>query len=96
MGEFFLKIECKIGPNNLYYFRSYCIIVLFCCLKGNAQVFCKFRFQGDWVLSMKYAERLCNESKWSKATYMYQKACFLMMCDEQTDETKKHIDYLLG
>ena len=45
---------------------------------------------------MKFAERLCRESRWSKATYTYQKAAFLMMCDNQTDDTEAHIEYLFG
>ncbi|GFO11311.1 tetratricopeptide repeat protein 39b [Plakobranchus ocellatus] len=53
-------------------------------------------FKSDWLIAMKYAERLCKESRWSKATYTYQKASFLSMCPEQTDETRKHIDYLFG
>ncbi|XP_059145816.1 tetratricopeptide repeat protein 39B-like isoform X2 [Physella acuta] len=53
-------------------------------------------FKSDWLMAMKYAERLCKESRWSKATYTYQKASFLIMCSDQTEETKKHIDYLLG
>ncbi|KAL5016769.1 hypothetical protein ScPMuIL_006358 [Solemya velum] len=51
-------------------------------------------FKCDWLIAMKYAERLCKESRWSKSTYMYQKASFLMMCDDQTDETRAHLDYL--
>ncbi|KAK2164553.1 hypothetical protein LSH36_62g07003 [Paralvinella palmiformis] len=51
-------------------------------------------FSGDWLLAMKYAEKLCKESRWSKATYTYQKAAFLMMCDDQTEETKVHINML--
>ncbi|RUS82422.1 hypothetical protein EGW08_009810 [Elysia chlorotica] len=53
-------------------------------------------FKSDWLIAMKYAERLCKESRWSKATYTYQKASFLSMCPEQTDETRKHIDYLFA
>ena len=52
-------------------------------------------FRQDWLLAMKYAEILCNESRWSRATYSYQKACFFMMCDEQTEATKEHINSLM-
>lgn len=45
---------------------------------------------------MKFAERLCRESRWSKATYTYQKAAFLLMCDHQTDDTQAHVEYLFG
>ncbi|XP_062589714.1 tetratricopeptide repeat protein 39B-like [Saccostrea cucullata] len=51
-------------------------------------------FKGDWLMAMKYAEKLCKESRWSKATYTYQKASFLQMCDDQTEETKEHIQLL--
>lgn len=53
-------------------------------------------FKGDWLLAMKFAERLCRESRWSKATYTYQKAAFLLMCDHQTDDTQAHVEYLFG
>jgi len=46
-------------------------------------------------MGMKYAEILCRESRWSKATYTYQKATFLMMC-EQTDESEAHLKFLMG
>jgi len=38
-------------------------------------------FQGDWLLGMKYAEKLSRESRWSPATYTYHKAAFLLMVD---------------
>ncbi|KAL4235823.1 Tetratricopeptide repeat protein 39B [Mactra antiquata] len=53
-------------------------------------------FKGDWLMGMKYAEILCKESRWSRATYMYQKATFLMMCDNQTEDSKTHLEYLMG
>ncbi|BFZ16413.1 hypothetical protein BsWGS_19452 [Bradybaena similaris] len=53
-------------------------------------------FKSDWLMAMKYAERLCKESRWSKATYTYQKAAFLSMCPDQTEDTRKHIDYLFS
>ena len=53
-------------------------------------------FKQDWLLAMKYAERLCKESRWSKATYTYQKAAFLLMCDDVSDETIEHVKYLMG
>lgn len=45
-------------------------------------------------MAMKYAERLCKESRWSKATYTYQKASFLLMCDDHTEDTEAHLSYL--
>ncbi|PVD23516.1 hypothetical protein C0Q70_16788 [Pomacea canaliculata] len=53
-------------------------------------------FRSDWLMAMKYAERLCKESRWSKATYTYQKASFLLMCDDQTEKTKTHLKYLFS
>ncbi|KAL8600738.1 hypothetical protein ACOMHN_057326 [Nucella lapillus] len=53
-------------------------------------------FKSDWLMAMKYAERLCKESRWSKATYTYQKASFLLMCDDQTEDTKAHLRYLFS
>ena len=52
-------------------------------------------FNGDWLMAMKYSEKLLTDSKWSKATYAYTKAAFLMMNDEQTDETIGHVSYLM-
>ncbi|KAH3695480.1 hypothetical protein DPMN_082940 [Dreissena polymorpha] len=46
-------------------------------------------------MGMKYAEILCKESRWSKATYTYQKAAFLMMCGDQTQESKDHLQFLM-
>ncbi|PAA62643.1 hypothetical protein BOX15_Mlig002017g3 [Macrostomum lignano] len=34
-------------------------------------------YKADWLLAMKYAEILAKESRWSKATLVYQKAAFL-------------------
>jgi len=44
---------------------------------------------------MKYAEKLLAESRWSKATYAYQKAAFLLMCNDQNESTSAHITHLL-
>lgn len=43
-------------------------------------------FQGQWSMAAKYADKLYLESKWSKATFLYQKAAFLVML--------RHKDYL--
>ena len=51
-------------------------------------------FQSDWLMAMKYAEKLSLASRWSKATYTYQKACFLLMCEEQSAEIKNHVRHL--
>lgn len=44
---------------------------------------------------MKYAEKLLDESKWSKAIYAFQKAAFLLMMDEQTEDMKRHTAQLM-
>ncbi|XP_033738777.1 tetratricopeptide repeat protein 39B-like [Pecten maximus] len=53
-------------------------------------------FKSDWLMAMKYAEKLCKESRWSKATYTYLKACFLLMCEDRSQETQDHLVYLFG
>lgn len=53
-------------------------------------------YKNDWLIAMKFAEKLCRESRWSKATYTYQKASFLMMCENPTEETDVHLKYLFG
>lgn len=40
---------------------------------------------------MKYVEKLCKESCWSKVIYIYQKVVFLMMCEDQTEEIRVYI-----
>jgi len=44
-------------------------------------------FQGDWLLGMKYAEKLSRESRWSPATYTYHKAAFLLMVEESSNSS---------
>ncbi|XP_035698771.1 tetratricopeptide repeat protein 39B-like [Branchiostoma floridae] len=48
-------------------------------------------FLGDWLMAASYAERLFNESKWSKACYMYQRAAFLVMCEDQTEDSRRNL-----
>lgn len=50
-------------------------------------------YKCDWLFAMKYAEKLANENKWSKATYIYLKGSFLALCD-QSDKTKQLVDDL--
>ncbi|XP_067928838.1 tetratricopeptide repeat protein 39B-like [Watersipora subatra] len=52
-----------------------------------------YAYQCDWLLAMKYAERLAEENKWSKATYTYLKASFLALCDGE-ESTRKTVDDL--
>ncbi|XP_066460379.1 tetratricopeptide repeat protein 39B [Eleutherodactylus coqui] len=40
-------------------------------------------FQQDWLKAYHYADLLCKESKWSKATYVFQKAAILSMLPEE-------------
>ncbi|XP_056883989.1 tetratricopeptide repeat protein 39B isoform X1 [Takifugu flavidus] len=44
-------------------------------------------YQQDWVQAFRYADLLCQESRWSKAIYVYQKAAILSMMSEE--EQKK-------
>ncbi|XP_063770143.1 tetratricopeptide repeat protein 39B isoform X3 [Pseudophryne corroboree] len=41
-----------------------------------------YSFQQDWLQAYHYADLLCKESKWSKATYVFQKAAILSMLPE--------------
>jgi len=50
-------------------------------------------FKADWLFAMKYAERLFNESRWSRSTYACLKASFLLMTDD--DSTRDHVTYLM-
>jgi len=51
-------------------------------------------FKADWLFAMKYAERLFNESRWSRSTYACLKASFLLMTDDD-DSTRDHVTYLM-
>jgi len=53
-----------------------------------------FSFKGDWLFAMKYAERLFNESRWSRSTYAYLKASFLLMMTENNN-TREHVTYMM-
>ncbi|XP_019634534.1 PREDICTED: tetratricopeptide repeat protein 39B-like [Branchiostoma belcheri] len=48
-------------------------------------------FLADWLMAASYAERLFNDSKWSKACYMYQRAAFLVMCEDQTEDSRQKL-----
>ena len=52
-----------------------------------------FAYQCDWLMAMKYAERLANENKWSKATYIYLKGSFLALCSDEP-RTKEMVNDL--
>ena len=65
-----------------------------CVSPREAVVTCLCSFRRDWLLAMKYAEILYKESKWSKVTYCYQKACFFMMCEQQTEAIANHVSAL--
>jgi len=44
---------------------------------------------------MKYAERLFDESRWSRSTYACLKASFLLMTTNIDDGTRDHITFLM-
>ncbi|XP_051946979.1 tetratricopeptide repeat protein 39B-like isoform X1 [Xyrauchen texanus] len=49
-------------------------------------------FQQQWTDAYRYADLLCRESRWSKATYVYQKAAILsMMSEEDVKKTGEDI-----
>ena len=95
--------ECSKGSILQFFLPSLSYLLslrsLFCLfLSGRLRQVLLYlnSFKGDWLMGMKYAERLCKESRWSKATYTYQKAAFLMMCADQTEDTTAHLKYLMG
>ncbi|XP_065349892.1 tetratricopeptide repeat protein 39B-like isoform X2 [Cloeon dipterum] len=50
----------------------------------------------DWRMAASFAERLCQESRWSKTVYMYQKAAMLaMLGDNLTAEEACEIEKLI-
>ncbi|XP_071953264.1 tetratricopeptide repeat protein 39B-like isoform X2 [Antedon mediterranea] len=53
-------------------------------------------FKLDWLNASKYAEKLCQESRWSKSTYYYQQASFLTMCPEQSQVKHEQIMEMYG
>lgn len=49
-------------------------------------------FRQEWTEAYHYANLLCQESRWSKAIYVYQKAAILsMMTEEQVQKTGENI-----
>ncbi|XP_059184392.1 tetratricopeptide repeat protein 39B-like [Centropristis striata] len=42
-----------------------------------------YSFEQNWMEAYKYADLLCKESKWSQATYTFQKAAILSMLPEE-------------
>lgn len=49
-------------------------------------------FRQDWTQAYHYAKLLCDESRWSKAIYVYQKAAILsMMTEEELQNTGENI-----
>jgi len=68
------KFESSIDSQSLWQqFHHICFWELMWC----------YAFKGDWLLAMKYAEKLAKESRWSPATYTFHKAAFLIMVDTQ-------------
>ncbi|KAM4706396.1 tetratricopeptide repeat protein 39B isoform 2-T2 [Discoglossus pictus] len=46
-----------------------------------------YTFMQDWLQAYRYADLLCKESKWSKATYVFQKAAILSMLPDDVVKT---------
>ncbi|XP_053195992.1 tetratricopeptide repeat protein 39B-like [Scomber japonicus] len=42
-----------------------------------------YSFEQNWREAYRYADRLCKESKWSQAVYVFQKAAILSMLSEE-------------
>lgn len=76
--------ECENCQDELIQFKHICYWELMWC----------HSFKGQWTISMKYAEILSEQSKWSKVMYLYQKAAFLLMLEE-SDSLKKHVSEVL-
>jgi len=56
---------------------------------------CTCSSKADWLFAMKYAERLFNESRWSRSTYACLKASFLLMIADIDDSTRDHVTFLM-
>ncbi|XP_022087352.1 tetratricopeptide repeat protein 39B-like isoform X1 [Acanthaster planci] len=74
--------ECIASQQQWRQFHHICYWELMWCHAFNL----------DWLMACKYADKLCKESRWSKATYFYQQACFLSMCPDQTEQTRKSLN----
>ncbi|KAL4618182.1 tetratricopeptide repeat protein 39B-like [Arapaima gigas] len=49
-------------------------------------------FQQQWLEAYRFADLLCNESRWSKAIYVYQKAAILsMLPEEEVSKTGENV-----
>jgi len=74
------------------------VSTIFNCLSGLAWYYSVeitvFSFKADWLFAMKYAERLFNESRWSRSTYACLKSSFLLMTDDSSC-TRDHVTYLM-
>ncbi|CAD5111808.1 DgyrCDS1080 [Dimorphilus gyrociliatus] len=77
--------ECRDCQDELTQFKHICYWELMWC----------HSFKREWTFAMKYAEMLSEESKWSKVMYLYQKAAFLLMIEEQSDDLREHVTDLL-
>ncbi|XP_061565821.1 tetratricopeptide repeat protein 39B [Cololabis saira] len=52
-------------------------------------------YQQEWQQAYRYAQLLCQESRWSKAIYVYQKAAILsMMPQEELERTGENVTEL--
>ncbi|XP_038134505.1 tetratricopeptide repeat protein 39B-like isoform X2 [Cyprinodon tularosa] len=51
-----------------------------------------YSFEQNWVEAYRYADLLCKENKWSKATYVFQKAAILsMLPEEEVDKLGENV-----
>lgn len=50
----------------------------------------------DWPMAAQYANKLCEESRWSKAIYHHQQASFLAMQQPREDERLQRVNELFA
>ncbi|XP_071500422.1 tetratricopeptide repeat protein 39B-like [Diadema antillarum] len=68
--------ECIASQHEWRQFHHLCYWELMWC----------HAFKLDWQMAAQYANKLCEESRWSKAIYFQLQASFLAMCEEEDVE----------
>ncbi|XP_065313994.1 tetratricopeptide repeat protein 39B-like isoform X2 [Gordionus sp. m RMFG-2023] len=53
-----------------------------------------FAYDSNWTKAAHYSQLLSEGSKWSKSTYIYQRACFMMMLDNTCHQDKEIADLI--
>ncbi|XP_072032025.1 tetratricopeptide repeat protein 39B-like isoform X2 [Amphiura filiformis] len=82
MDEAIVKFEeCIASQHEWKQFHHLCYWELMWC----------HAFKMEWAKASNYADKLCQESKWSKATYYYQQASFLAMQQNQSQQLRDKI-----